>query len=88
MREGYSDDVLDAAGAGLEDAHDARHQFGGLAGAGRGLHQQALMERIVDAFARGPVVQFDANLGRHGRLRSTFKSSSRFLGFLCVRCSS
>src|SRR5262249_30274988 len=63
--EGDGNDVLDLSKTFLQHRHDAPHHFGGLAGAGRGFHNEALRQRGADALASRGVVELDADYWGH-----------------------
>ena len=60
--------MADGGEPGGQHGDDARDQFGGLAGAGRGFDQQAFGERSANAFAGGAVVELRVRLRASWRM--------------------
>ena len=81
LGERDGDDLIDPGPAGLDQPHDALHEFGGLAGAGGGLDDQRAVQRVADEGAVAGV-----GVGAHGILRRTSRSGTS--GLRRVRANS
>ena len=78
FRERDGHDLVDGGAAGFDEAHDALHEFGRLAGAGGGFDHERRVERVTDERAIGGVGD-----GRpHGILRSASRSGTSGLRFV------
>ena len=62
------DDVVDGGEPARQHSDDARDQFGGFAGSGRGFDEQAFAERGADALARRAVVELRFELRASWRM--------------------
>src|SRR5438067_2317427 len=71
FRERDGDDFANFGAAGFDDADDSAHQLGRLAGAGRGLDDQ----RVVQARLDGVAIFLIGKLHAHGRLLKSRRSA-------------